>query len=507
MNEIPQNVLMPSMSSAPLEAKETDLCIVGGGMSGVCAAIAAARNGARVILVQDRPVLGGNASSEVRMWICGALGRFYKESGLLEEIQLLNVYRNPGLKYSIWDTVLYEKVRAEPNIELILNAAVCEVRTEAERITAVKAWHLTRQRWLEIKAAIFMDCSGDSILRFSGARYRWGREGTLAYGEAQGREIPDRKTMGNSLLLQAREIDPAQHVPFVPPFFARKLGEDHPRAKLFKPTGDNFWWIEIGGEQDTIADADVIRDELYSIAYGVWDFIKNHPDGRGHGWELEWIGALPGKRENVRYVGGTTLTQQDIEAQGKFEDTIAYGGWTMDDHPTQAFEYAGAETTHHAAPSPYGIPYGVLYSENIENLMVAGRNLSATHMAMSSTRVMGTCALLGQAAGTAAALALGRGLSPRQVAAHRVELQNRLMDQDQWLPGLRRVLPDLTERAQVSGDKVLGDLAALRDGRERRLPDGDHWVQVEDGGFWNFVGRRRFGWNVCAWWFTAIFMM
>lgn len=482
MKTTPSDSQLPPLRTPPTEALATELCIVGGGIAGVCAAIAAARDGIKVTLIQDRPVLGGNASSEVRMWICGALGRFYKESGILEEIQLLNHYRNPGLKYTIWDTVIYEKIRAEKNITLILNCAVCEVRAEANRIQSVKAWHLTRQCWITVSAPLFMDCSGDSVLRYSGALHRWGREDKTAFDEAQGQAIADRKTMGNSLLLQLREIDPADHHPFTPPAFALKYDDSHHRAGGMKPTGHNFWWIEIGGEDDTLNDADKIRDELYAISYGVWDFIKNHPDGRGHRWELEWIGALPGKRENVRYVGGYTLKQQDIESQGKFDDVVAHGGWTMDDHPPAAFNHPGKDTTHYAAPSPYGIPYGVLYSANIENLLFAGRNLSATHMAMSSTRVMGTCSLLGQAAGTAAAMALKKGISPAAVAQHITELQNRLMDADQWLPSRTRALPAATQTAQLSGEKIHGNLDTLRNGLERRLPDGDNWVQVADGG-------------------------
>ena len=178
---------------------------------------------------------------------------------------------------------------------------------------------------------------------------------------------------------------------------ARRI--DHPGR------GENFWWLEIGGLGDTIKDSEAQRDELLKMAYGVWDFIKNHPDGRGRRWELEWIGMLPGKRENVRYVGDHILTQNDILAEGRFDDMVAYGGWPMDDHPSEAFHYKGEPTVFHRAPSPYGIPYRCLYSRNIANLFFAGRNISASHMAISSTRVMGTCAIMGQAVGTAAALA------------------------------------------------------------------------------------------------------
>ena len=154
----------------------------------------------------------------------------------------------------------------------------------------------------------------------------------------------------------------------------------------------------------------------------------------------------------------------------------------MDDHPSAAFDFPGTETTHYAAPSPYGIPYGVLYSENISNLMFAGRNISATHMGMSSTRVMGTCAMLGQAAGVAASMALRLGVDPSAVSGHIVELQNRLMDSDQWLPGRTRVLPRATSDAALQGAGVEGDLKVLLNGQERRLPDGDHLVRVADGG-------------------------
>ncbi len=153
--------------------------------------------------------------------------------------------------------------------------------------------------------------------------------------------------------------------------------------------------MEFGGVRDTIADADEIRDELLKIAYGCWEYIKNNPDGHAAEWELDWIGKLPGKRENVRYVGDHVLTQPEVEAGGHFPDAVCHGGWSMDNHHPEAFYYPGAPTVYHPAPSPYGIPYSCLYSRNIGNLFFAGRNISCTHMAMSSTRVMATCATRG----------------------------------------------------------------------------------------------------------------
>lgn len=483
--------------SAACETLAVDFCVVGGGMAGLCAAIAAARRGCRVALLQDRSVLGGNASSEVRMWICGAHGRDAKETGILEEILLENCYRNPGLVYTLWDTVLYEKARYQEGLQLILNCAVCEVEMDGDRIRAVKAWHLTRQQWMRIEATSFADCSGDSILRLSGAETMWGREAAHEFDEPAAPPVADRKTMGNSILIQLREIDEADHVPFVPPAFAHVYTDTHHRVRNAKPVGDNFWWIEIGGLSDTLADADTIRDELYRITFGVWAFIKNHPDGRGRRWELEWMGSLPGKRENVRYVGDHILKQKEIESCGKFDDVVCHGGWTMDDHPPAAFEHVGASTQHWPAPSPYGIPYRSLYSKNVANLFVAGRNASCTHMAMSSTRVMATTATMGQAVGTAAAIAKRHGTSPRGVyQKHLRELQCALLEDDQYLPGRRR--PRSLETTSAVLTSSASDAAALRDGIDRRQGEDLHAAQLAPGGWIEYrwdapraIGRVR----------------
>ncbi len=457
---------------------DVDFCIVGGGMAGLCAAIAAARNGANTLLMQDRPMLGGNASSEVRMWICGAHGPDNKETGILEEIMLENYYRNTGLKYTIWDTVLYEKAQFEDNLTLLLNTSCNDLEMEGNQIQSVLGWQSPSQTWHRITAKYFADCSGDSILRISGAAYRWGREGRDEFDESLAPEKPDRKTMGNSLLLQLREVD--EHIPFVPPEWAYKYTEEDLPNRTLKPRGNNFWWLEIGGIQDTIQDNETIRDELLKIGYGVWDLIKNHPDERGHKWELEWIGQLPGKRENVRYVGDHILTQNDVDAEGRFDDLVAYGGWSMDDHHPEAIQYLGPPTIFHPAPSPYGIPYRVMYSKNIGNLFFAGRNISATHMALSSTRVMATCAVIGQAMGTAAAIANQYDLSPRGVYEQKIEeLQHTLMDQDAYLPWHTRPIPELTRKGRLGASE--GDVDVLTNGIDRSL-------DKEDNGWWGAPG-------------------
>ena len=450
-----------------------DFCVVGGGMAGICTAIAAARRGVKTVLVQDRPVLGGNASSEIRMWVCGAHGADNKETGILEEILLENTYRNPGLKYTIWDTVLYEKVKYQDSLDLLLNTSCNDLTMDDKRIASIRCWQLTSQKWIHISAQQFADCSGDSILRISGADFRWGREASDEFGESHAPEAADMKTMGNSLLLQLRKIDKEQHVPFIAPAWAHSYQEEDLPNRNLKPSGHNFWWLEIGGMQNTIDDAEDIRDELYRIGYGVWDLIKNHPDGRGHEWELEWIGSLPGKRENVRYEGDYILNQNDVEAEGKFEDMVAYGGWSMDDHHPEAIEYPGPPTIFHPAPSPYGIPYRSLYSRNIENLYMAGRNISATHMALSSTRVMATCAIIGQAVGTAAALAHKYQCTPRAVYEQHVdELQSTLMDDDAYLPWHQRKPSAIMQAATVTADA--GDVDKLISGVDRSIGDDDN---------------------------------
>ncbi len=455
---------------------QVDFCVVGGGMAGLVAAVSAARRGAKVLLMQDRPVLGGNASSEVRMWICGARGADAKETGLLEEILLANYFRNRGRVYSLWDTVLYEKARFQEGLTLLLNCACHEVSAEDGHITAIKGWQATTQTFHAVRARYFADCSGDSVLRVCGAEFRQGRESRHEFGESHAPEQADPRTMGNSLLIQSREV--GRHQPFIPPAWAYNFRDSDisPAERYLTPTGENFWWLEVGGMGDTIREAEHTRDELLRIAFGVWDLIKNHPDGRAKDWELDWLGALPGKRESVRYVGDHILTQGDILAGGTFADTVAYGGWTMDDHHPGGIWHQGPATIFHHTPSPYGIPYRSMYSQNIDNLFFAGRNISATHMALSSTRVMATCALLGQAVGTAAALAVRHSCSPREVGrAHLPELQAALMDDDAYLPGFTRPIPAVTRAARL--EATGGDPEPLRSGIDRV-------IGADDNGWW-----------------------
>lgn len=446
---------------------QVDFCVIGGGIAGMCAAISAARHGAKVALMHDRPVLGGNASSEIRMWICGAHGQDNRETGLIEEIQLDNLHMNPTPSYAMWDAVLYQKVRFEPNITLLLNCSCNSASVDGAAIKSVKGWQLTTETWHTVEAGLFSDCSGDSILaHMAGAEYRIGREASSEFGEDIMPPQSDKKTMGMSCLLQGRELDTPQH--FVRPDWANyyESAADLPNRGI--GMGTNFWWIELGGEYDSIHDAEMLRDKLLKVSYGVWDLLKNRsPESEQlANYSLDWVGFLPGKRESRRCIGDHIITQNDVRAEGKFDDIVAYGGWSMDDHHPAGIATTEKPTIFHPAPSPYGIPYRALYSKNIENLFFAGRNISATHAAMSSTRVMATCALMGQAVGTAAAIAVEEGCSPRGVYEKRMaSLQQQLMDDDCYLPWKAREVPDLTLGAVLTAGA--GDTEPLRNGVDR----------------------------------------
>ena len=418
-----------------------DICVVGGGLSGLIAAVAAARHGAKVLLMQDRPMLGGNASSEIRMWVRGAAGLENRETGIIQELELENIYRNPGMKYNLWDSVLYELAIKEPNLTLLLNCSCLGCEMKDGQIASVTGWQLNTYTFHTVEAKLFLDCSGDSILApLSGARYRTGREARDEFDEYAAPEAADKCTMGSSVLIQVRQTD--HPCPFTPPSFAYHYPDDESmylKNHDIIGTGVNFWWIELGGEEDTIQDGQRINEELLRTAYGVWDHIKNQGDHGMENWELEWVGFLPGKRESRRYEGPWVLSQRDLEEGRHFEDAVAFGGWTMDNHNPKGMKFMGYSSVHITPKVPYEIPFRSLYSINVPNLMFAGRNISATHMAMSSTRVMATCSVIGQAAGTGAALAFRHGCLPAEVSAYHIgELQQLLLEDGCFIPGLNR---------------------------------------------------------------------
>ena len=286
------------------------------------------------------------------------------ETGILEEIRLENAYKNPQGSYSEWDRVLWETVWQEPNIKLLLNCSCYDALTENNVIKRVTAWQLTTETQHTVEATIFLDCSGDGILApLSGAEFRLGREARSEFNESLAPEKADSQTMGCTCLFLAKRYDTPQ--PFTPPQWAYKypteesMGVARGHMSYGKDHWMGYWWIEVGGEDHPIYDFEEMRDELLKMVYGVWDHIKNHGDHGAENFALEWVQFLPGKRESRRLIGDHLLTQGDIEAEGKFPDIVAYGGWTMDDHTPGGFRRPDLVPTHwHQAPSPMGFPIG-----------------------------------------------------------------------------------------------------------------------------------------------------
>ncbi|MBO4646612.1 MAG: FAD-dependent oxidoreductase [Lentisphaeria bacterium] len=448
-------------------------CVIGGGLAGMCAAIEAARHGIKTLIMQERPVFGGNASSEIRMWVCGS--KLDLETGLVEELRLENLYRNTYPNYSVWDSILFEKVRFQENLTSLLNCPCQDAVTENGRIKSVTGWQMTTQTYHKVEADYFADCSGDSILApLTGAEFRVGREAKTEFGESLAQDQADRHTMGMSCLIQARETDSPKK--FIPPSWAYC----YPDEESFPARGhnlsktQNFWWLEFGGDQDSIRDTEEVRDDLLKVAFGIWDHIKNHGDHGADNWILDWVGFLSGKRESRRMMGDHILTQSDIQSGGHFDDIVAYGGWPIDDHHPGGFRYFGPPNTFIMPKESYGIPLRCLYSRNIENLFFAGRNISCSHTGLSSTRVMATCATLGQAVGAAVYHAASHGnLTPRETCRKYIrDIQQTLMDDDCYLPGLTRKIADLSAAAQLTASK--NDPEPLRNGKDRPSAEADN---------------------------------
>lgn len=407
------------------EIYHTELAIVGGGLSGVCTAITAARKGVNVVLVQDRPVLGGNSSSEVRLWILGAtshLGnnnRWSREGGVIDEILVENTYINKEGNPLIFDAILLDKVTAEPNITLLLNTAVYEVgKSEDDTISSVKGFCSQNSTEYVVYAPLFCDASGDGIIGFlSGAAFRMGAEKQEEFGEKFAPTEEYGELLGHSMYFYTK--DTGRPVKYTAPAFAMDVSTEVPKFRKFnaKEHGCQLWWLEHGGRMDTVHDTEQIKWDLWKVIYGAWDYIKNsgiYPEAET--LTLEWVGTIPGKRESRRFEGDYMMRQQDIVEQREQDDAVAYGGWSIDLHPADGVfsEKPGCNQWH--GKGIYQIPYRSLYSKNIKNLFLGGRLISATHVAFASTRVMATAAHIGQAIGMAAYIAKEKGAKVEELA-------------------------------------------------------------------------------------------
>lgn len=523
VHEIPKPSLNP-----PVE-QHYDVVVIGGGMSGLCAAMASARQGARTVLVQDRGVFGGNASSEMRMHISGASCHWGKknaaETGILMELQLENKYLNDSYNYSIWDGVLWSAARKTENLTAYLNTTMDTVHSDGKKIRSVDCYQMTTEKHFSITGEIYLDCTGNGTLGyFAGAEYAIGREDKQTYGEKDAPDVPDGETMGNTIYFVAE--DRGHPVRFVKPDWAYSFDEsdfvhryhgdivvyhDADDVVVLRPDEDyadhadqlvekydvksGYWWIELGGDwKDIIGQAEDIRWELYRTIYGVWDHIKNGGNHGAENYELVWVGNLPGTRESRRLLGKHILTEQEILANSRHADAVAYGGWPMDEHVAGGFWAKGQIPSRvRSFPGLYTIPYGCYCSSNIENLMMAGRNISASKLAMGSTRVMGTCAVGGQAAGTAAAMAALAGLTPAAFGkTHIRQLQQQLLKDDCYIPGLRNEDPaDLARQAKATAssqmpgygaEQVLSGISRTEEDAAnlwRSAPEAAPWLRLQ----------------------------
>jgi len=483
-----------------------DFIVAGGGLAGVCAAIAAARHGLKTCLVHERPVLGGVASSEMRVTVHGAgcHHAYGRETGIIAELLADERARNHeeinenGWTNSVFDQVLYDACVREPNLTLHLNTPVLRVEMDgagqveipphtrkgyyereacapSRQISALIARTLSAEVELRLSAPLFADCTGDAIVADrAGCAWRMGSESRAEHGELHAPELASTETMGNSIHIRAKDI--GREAPFTPPPWAVR----HEDPDFFYKQGrglydmrGGFWWIEIGVPWHTIHDNETIRHELTRHALGVWDWMKNRDPktkDRCRNFALEFIGQVPGKRESRRVVGHHWLTETQLQAREAFPDAICHGGWFVDLHtpggllaPTS--EPASAEgyksDSEYAAKSyvgPYGIPLRSLIARDVDNLFLAGRCISTTRAALGTVRVMGTTAMMGQAVGTAAAEAKRRGLDLPQLATDAANggpaitsVQQTLLRDGAFIPGVINVDPaDRARSARVS---------------------------------------------------------
>lgn len=459
-----------------------DFVVVGGGLAGVCAAITAARKGTKTILVQDRPVLGGNASSEVRLWALGATShmgnnnRWSREGGVIDELMVENVYRNKEGNPIIFDTILLEKVIDEKNITLLLNTAVSAVEKSNEKnIKSVVAFNSQNSTEYTISAPLFCDASGDGIVAFqAGASYRIGAESKEEFEEYMAPDKAYGHLLGHSMFFYSKPND--RPVKYVAPSYALKDISKIPRHKLIRKdqSGCNFWWFEYGGRLDTIHDTEEIKWELSKVIYGVWDYIKNSGAFDDvENLDLEWVANIPGKRESRRFEGLYMLNQKDVVEQKKFDDAVAFGGWALDLHPADGVysELDGCTQWH--SKGIYDIPYRCFFSKDIDNLFLAGRIISASHVAFGSSRVMVTCGFGAQAVGMAAALCTKESILPAQILEKDTikKLQNDLNLAGQSIPSIP-INPELnllhTAEIKTSSELVLNS-----------IPSDDTWLKLD----------------------------
>ena len=402
---------------APVEGKY-DLVVVGAGIAGMSAAVSAGRLGCKVALINDRPVVGGNNSSEIRVHLGGRI-----EEGTYKELGGLQKEFGPEKGGNAQPAEYYEDQKkmdwlaGEKNVSLFLNYRAIGVTKEGDKITSVVVKHIESGKELKFEAPLFSDCTGDGTIGYlAGADYRMGREGRDEYGESIAPEKADKLTMGSSV--QWYSVDNKKSSPF-PEFSYGVEFNDKNCEKVMM----GEWTWETGMQRDQVWDAERIRDHGLLVVYANWSYLKNHAldNGAFRNLALEWVAYVAGKRESRRLMGDVVLTQNDILRQVAYEDASVTTSWTIDLHypdPKNTRFFSGDEfkaVCNQEEIELYPIPYRCFYSRNVSNLFMAGRNISVTHVALGTVRVMRTTAMMGEVVGMAAAVCRRHDVLPRTV--------------------------------------------------------------------------------------------
>lgn len=407
-----------------------DLVVAGGGTAGICAAVSAARLGLNVALVHDRPILGGNNSSEIRVHLggvinCGPypeLGNIVKEFGHSKKGNAM-----PAGNYEDWkkDSL----IASEPGITLYREFRVVEADMQGRRIKSLTAKNIRTGEMLRFKAPVFADCTGDGNLgALAGADFRTGRESRDQTGEPGAVEIPDKQVMGSSV--QWYSEDSGEYSEF-PVFEYGKVFTDNSVQRVRK----GEWTWETGMNRDQIEEAERVRDHGLLVVYSNWSYLKNFSSDKDKfaNDRLAWVAYIAGKRESRRLLGDVILTQNDILDNVPYSDATAATSWSIDLHypdPKNSEFFPGEEFKAVCVQEPidiYPVPYRCLYSRNVQNLFMAGRDISVTHVALGTVRVMRTTAMLGEVVGMAASICHDEDCTPRQVYIEHLDRLKELM--------------------------------------------------------------------------------
>ncbi|MGN0047428.1 MAG: FAD-dependent oxidoreductase [Bacteroides sp.] len=423
---------LTGMPDVAPSAGSYDLVVVGAGMAGICAAVSAARLGCRVALIGDRPVVGGNNSSEVRVHLGGRIevGPYPRLGGLLKEFAPLEGGNaQPEEVYE--DDRKMQWLKAQPNVTLFLSRRVHRVDTVEGRIRSVTAIHIEQGDELRFEAPLFADCTGDASVGYlAGADYRMGREGREEFNEPIAPAVADSLTMGSSVQWYSTETDRPTTFPIVE-YGIRFTPENCERVNMGE------WTWETGMNLHQINDFERIRDYGMLVVYSNWSFLKNRLK-ENQPWRcrrLEWVAYIAGKRESRRLLGDYILKEEDIRKQVFHEDASFATSWTIDLHFPDTLnsrhfpEGPFKAETNHIPIHTYAVPYRCLYSRNVPNLLMAGRNISVTHVALGTVRVMRTTAMMGEVIGMAASLCKQHDVLPRDVYHHHLDELKELMRQ------------------------------------------------------------------------------